>query len=68
MVSSRYKVVQAAEILEFYRDLTEVGGYEQERASPPGPELTQLRDCSFDRRRSSSKYSHTRVTTSANAP
>ena len=32
IVSSRYKVVQPAEILEFYRDLTEVGGYELETA------------------------------------
>jgi len=32
VVSSRYKVVQPAEILEFYRDLTEVGGYELETA------------------------------------
>jgi len=30
VVSSRYKVVQPAEILEFYRDLTEVGGFELE--------------------------------------
>ena len=27
VVSSRYQVVQPAEILEFYRDLTEVGGF-----------------------------------------
>lgn len=32
VVSSRYKVVQPAEILEFYRDLTEVGGYALETA------------------------------------
>lgn len=32
VVSGRYKVVQPAEILEFYRDLTEVGGYELETA------------------------------------
>jgi phage/plasmid-like protein (TIGR03299 family) len=32
IASSRYKVVQPAEILEFYRDLTEVGGYELETA------------------------------------
>jgi phage/plasmid-like protein (TIGR03299 family) len=32
VVSSRYKVVQPAEILEFYRDLTEMGGYELETA------------------------------------
>lgn len=32
VVSSRYKVVQPAEILEFYRDLTDVGGYELETA------------------------------------
>jgi len=32
VVSSRYKVVQPAEILEFYRDLTEVGGFELETA------------------------------------
>jgi phage/plasmid-like protein (TIGR03299 family) len=32
IVSSRYKVVQPSEILEFYRDLTEVGGYELETA------------------------------------
>jgi phage/plasmid-like protein (TIGR03299 family) len=32
VVSSRYKVVQPAEILEFYRDLTEVGGYDLETA------------------------------------
>jgi phage/plasmid-like protein (TIGR03299 family) len=32
IVSSRFKVVQPAEILEFYRDLTEIGGYELEAA------------------------------------
>jgi phage/plasmid-like protein (TIGR03299 family) len=32
VVSSRYQVVQPTEILEFYRDLTEVGGYELETA------------------------------------
>lgn len=32
IVSSRYQVVQPREILEFYRDLTEVGGYELETA------------------------------------
>lgn len=32
VVSARYQVVQPAEILEFYRDLTEVGGYELETA------------------------------------
>ncbi|WP_175916087.1 DUF932 domain-containing protein [Burkholderia sp. BCC1638] len=32
VVSTRYQVVQPAEILEFYRDLTEVGGYELETA------------------------------------
>jgi phage/plasmid-like protein (TIGR03299 family) len=32
VVSSRFKVVQPAEILEFYRDLTEAGGYELETA------------------------------------
>jgi phage/plasmid-like protein (TIGR03299 family) len=32
VVSSRFKVVQPGEILEFYRDLTEVGGYELETA------------------------------------
>jgi len=32
VVSGRYQVVQPAEILEFYRDLTEVGGYELETA------------------------------------
>ncbi|MGF6533227.1 phage/plasmid-like protein (TIGR03299 family) [Paraburkholderia sp. GAS206C] len=32
VVSSRYQVVQPAEILEFYRDLTEVGGFELETA------------------------------------
>lgn len=32
VVSNRYRVVQPAEILEFYRDLTEVGGYELETA------------------------------------
>ncbi len=32
VVSSRYKVVQPSEILEFYRDLTEVGGFELETA------------------------------------
>jgi len=31
-VSKRYQVVQPSEILEFYRDLTEVGGYELETA------------------------------------
>ncbi|MDF3081470.1 DUF932 domain-containing protein [Burkholderia sola] len=32
VVSSRYHVVQPSEILEFYRDLTEVGGFELETA------------------------------------
>lgn len=32
VVSQRYQVVQPAEILEFYRDLTEVGGFELETA------------------------------------
>ncbi|HDR9202721.1 TPA: DUF932 domain-containing protein [Burkholderia vietnamiensis] len=32
VVSSRYAVVQPVAILEFYRDLTEVGGYELESA------------------------------------
>ena len=32
VVSSRYQVVQPAEILEFYRDLTEVGGFQLETA------------------------------------
>lgn len=32
VVSSRYQVVQPAEILEFYRDLTDVGGFELETA------------------------------------
>jgi phage/plasmid-like protein (TIGR03299 family) len=32
VVSGRYKVVQPSEILEFYRDLSEVGGYELETA------------------------------------
>ena len=32
VVSTRYQVVQPAEILEFYRDLTEVGGFELETA------------------------------------
>lgn len=32
VVSGRYQVVQPAEILEFYRDLTEIGGYELETA------------------------------------
>lgn len=32
VVSNRFKTVQPAEILEFYRDLTEVGGYELETA------------------------------------
>ncbi|HTH62552.1 MAG TPA: DUF932 domain-containing protein, partial [Paraburkholderia sp.] len=32
IVSSRYAVVQPREILEFYRDLTEVGGFELETA------------------------------------
>lgn len=32
VVSSRYKVVQPGEVLEFYRDLTEVGGFELETA------------------------------------
>ena len=31
-VSSRYQVVQPKEVLEFYRDLTEVSGYELETA------------------------------------
>lgn len=32
VVSKRFKVVQPGEILEFYRDLTEVGGFELETA------------------------------------
>ncbi|KPU90342.1 hypothetical protein APR50_26750 [Variovorax paradoxus] len=32
VVSSRYQVVQPQEVLEFYRDLTEVSGYEMETA------------------------------------
>jgi phage/plasmid-like protein (TIGR03299 family) len=32
VVSKRFKVVQPTEILEFYRDLTEVGGFELETA------------------------------------
>ncbi|WP_244746181.1 DUF932 domain-containing protein [Paraburkholderia terricola] len=32
VVSSRYQIVQPREILEFYRDLTEVGGFELETA------------------------------------
>ncbi|MCZ2903242.1 DUF932 domain-containing protein [Burkholderia thailandensis] len=32
IVSARYRVVQPSEILEFYRDLTEVGGFELETA------------------------------------
>lgn len=32
VVSSRYQVVQPTQILEFYRDLTEIGGYELETA------------------------------------
>ena len=32
IVSSRYKVVQPLQILEFYRDLTDIGGYELETA------------------------------------
>ncbi|KIP16003.1 phage/plasmid-like family protein [Burkholderia sp. MSHR3999] len=32
VVSSRYAVVQPTEILEFYRDLTEIGGFELETA------------------------------------
>jgi phage/plasmid-like protein (TIGR03299 family) len=32
VVSKRFQVVQPGEILEFYRDLTEVGGYELETA------------------------------------
>ncbi|MGM3411946.1 DUF932 domain-containing protein [Ralstonia holmesii] len=32
VVSARYQVVQPSEILEFYRDLTEVGGFELETA------------------------------------
>lgn len=32
VVSSRYQVVQPREILEFYRDLTQVGGFELETA------------------------------------
>jgi hypothetical protein len=31
-VGSRYNVVQPREVLEFYRDLTEVAGYELETA------------------------------------
>lgn len=32
VVSNRYKVVQPADVLEFYRDLTEAGGFELETA------------------------------------
>jgi phage/plasmid-like protein (TIGR03299 family) len=32
VVSNRYQVVQPKEVLEFYRDLTEVGGYQLETA------------------------------------
>jgi hypothetical protein len=32
VVSSRYQVVQPKEILEFYRDLTEISGFELETA------------------------------------
>lgn len=32
VVSSRFQVVQPAEVLEFYRDLTEVGGFQLETA------------------------------------
>ena len=32
VVSNRYQVVQPREVLEFYRDLTEIGGYEMETA------------------------------------
>lgn len=32
VVSNRYQVVQPAEVLEFYRDLTEIGGYRMETA------------------------------------
>lgn len=32
IVSSRYQVVQPCEVLDFYRDLTEVGGFELETA------------------------------------
>ncbi|MPV67997.1 DUF932 domain-containing protein [Burkholderia sp. BE17] len=32
VVSARYRIVQPSEILEFYRDLTEVGGFELETA------------------------------------
>lgn len=32
VVSSRYQIVQPREVLEFYRDLTEVSGYELETA------------------------------------
>ncbi|KIX63355.1 DUF932 domain-containing protein, partial [Burkholderia pseudomallei] len=32
VVSKRFQVVQPAEIIEFYRDLTEVGGFELETA------------------------------------
>ena len=32
VVSSRYQVVQPQQVLEFYRDLTEVSGYELETA------------------------------------
>lgn len=32
VVSNRYQVVQPGEVLEFYRDLTEVGGYQLETA------------------------------------
>jgi hypothetical protein len=31
-VSNRYQVVQPREILEFYRDLTEISGFELETA------------------------------------
>lgn len=32
LVSKRYQIVQSGEILEFYRDLTDIGGFELETA------------------------------------
>lgn len=44
VVSARYQVVQPAQILEFYSDLTEVGGFELETAGvlKAGPKLWAL--------------------------
>ncbi|VWC90948.1 hypothetical protein BLA18110_03372 [Burkholderia lata] len=42
VVSSRYQVVQPEEILEFYRDLTEIGGFQLETAGEERTDTAQV--------------------------